>query len=548
MGILWMLGFLLACDGELERDPEPATGGDPSEATTLPGILPGTPRGGLAEWIADVATGLEGLGARVATGDPDAGQRVVELYVTRQEFIERYYGPGGLMGGGPELGDAVRAAESRFHDLMALTGGGSSPDSTAVAGALNALSSQYDTVLEEARAAGVPLDPHAADLGPRQQPDSRAPIADPGSRREGIRVLMAELKAVDRMYGSGDREGALEGLQRAYLERLEPLEPLLPMGTVTDLERLIHLRLRPAIARGAPEPTVRDAFEDLFASLSRAEASAAADTPFWLGAFNSFMIIVREGLEAVLLIGAILAYLGRIPASERHRRRVYAGAGVGVLASLLTWFAAQGLITVGAGARELIEGATALLAVVVLIYVSNWLFHKTYVRDWKRYLERHFAQAVTAGSTLAMAGLAFAAVYREGFETVLFYQALLFDAGAMAILTGLAAGLLVVLGLAVAIIRLGLRLPLRRLFTWTSVALLYIALVFLGSGLYDLQEAGLFIGRPVDWVPDHQLLRQLFGFYPLAETLVAQALLLLFAVSTFAWYRYRVAPQRARAG
>jgi high-affinity iron transporter len=158
--------------------------------------------------------------------------------------------------------------------------------------------------------------------------------------------------------------------------------------------------------------------------LVRADRLLAKGGSVLFAVVNSFTIIVREGLEAVLLVAALLTYLGAIGAQARHRRQIYAGVAAGVVASIATWFLARTLLPISGANRELLEGITALAAVVVLMYVAHWLFQKTYIHDWKEYLRTRVGGAVTRGSGIAMAALAFAAVYREGFETVLFYQAL----------------------------------------------------------------------------------------------------------------------------
>ncbi len=578
---LWVFG--LACGGADEAADYAAPAAAGADGATVEEVLPGTPPGGLADWVADIERGLEGLpgGFGSASGTEEGwGRRVVDLYITRQEFIERYYGSGGLLGAGEALGDEVTEAESRFHALLTLTGGAEATDSSTLAAAVSALLEQLAVVVEDAESAGLPLDPRAAEVRPQsggargtRGPDSGvSPVASGDAAevsRAGaqIRELLGELEAAEAAYAAGAVEDARAGLLRAYLDHLELVEPLLAPSQAARAERLIHLELRPAMAQGEPAAAVSADMEKLYALLREAEVTIGGGTPFWLGAFNGFVIILREGLEAVLLIGAILAYLSRVsktapgatmPAGDRgqgapprgaapkadpYRSRVYWGIGLGLAASLVTWVLAQTLIPIDAGNRELIEGLTALLAVGVLLYVSNWLFQKTYVQDWKEYLQERVGRAVTTGSALAMAGLAFAAVYREGFETVLFAQALMFDAGPAALLTGVIPGFVVVIGIAVAIIRLGLRLPLRQLFTWTNVALLYLAWLFLGSGLYNLYEAGLFTATPLAWAPDHPVLRGLLGFYPLMEIVAAQLGLLTFVVATYGWYRFRVVPR-----
>ncbi len=201
---------------------------------------------------------------------------------------------------------------------------------------------------------------------------------------------------------------------------------------------------------------------------------------------------------------------------------------------------ARALVPISGGSRELVEGVTGLVAVAVLLYVSNWLFQKTYIHDWKEYLRTHVGRAVTTGSALAMASLAFAAVYREGFETVLFYQALLFDAGPVAVLAGAIPGALLIGALGVAIIRLGVRLPLRRVFAVTNAILLYLAFTFVGKGLYNLQEAGVFAPHPLRLVPDNVMLQEVLGVYPVLETLAAQLLFLALLGATYLFYRRRL--------
>jgi high-affinity iron transporter len=146
-----------------------------------------------------------------------------------------------------------------------------------------------------------------------------------------------------------------------------------------------------------------------------------------------------------------------------------------------------------------------------------------------------------------MAGLAFAAIYREGFETVLFYQALLLDDQSSAVLAGFTPGLVLILLVGAAIIRLGVKLPLKKVFAITNGILVWLAFVFLGKGLYNLQEAGLFAPRPIGWMPDHEALRQLLGFYPLAETILAQLTFAGFLTCTWLFYRRRIARKSAVA-
>jgi high-affinity iron transporter len=678
-----MLLALLGCTGPggdaAREDAGTVQDSDPDPAVE---VLPGTPPGGLVDWVADIREGLRDVPELVAqsnaadpvtAGRPAAEDVVLELYLGRQEFIERYYGTGGPRDGGEALDAAVLDAESRFHEVLRLAGASPPADATSVRAAINRLSAALDRLLLEAEEAGVSLDapagsasggdatdensdasttsgagaaaedaettlaslrgeltvieaayadgrheearriatrlyldhyepfevefgpgsdadpyvttrvteaevsfhallrtdvsgasaaireldtalaaveaaiqdgPPAAPLLHRTPPDhDDARLADrPGGasdRGSEIAEIRSDLAAAQAAFEAGDAAGALAAIETTYLNRFEPLEPLLAASRVHRIERLFHLELRPAVARGESGGRVTAAFQALDAELAEAEAVRQVRAPFWFGAFNAFAIIVREGLEAALLIAAILAYLAGVSADSRHRRLIYVGALVGIVASFATWGLARSIVSVSGAGRELLEGITALLAVAVLLYVSHWLFHKSYVVDWTRYLRDGVGRAVSRGSALAMAALAFAAVYREGFETVLFYQALSFETGPAAVMAGFLPGLVLICAVGVGIVHMGIRLPMRRLFAITNVVLLYLAFSFLGKGLYALQEAGWYAASPVSWMPDRAGLRQLFGLYPVAQILAAQAAFLVLLGLTYAYYRWK---------
>ncbi|MBX6363952.1 MAG: FTR1 family protein [Gemmatimonadetes bacterium] len=490
----------------------------------------------LGPWLEEIARAVDGVeGAARAGRLEDARQSAWRIYLDDFEVLESTYGPAGSYGT-PATADRIGGAEARFHALLRA---GTPAEATALAASLRA-----DLEALRARAGDVAASPRRG--APAEGSVARGLPSGP-ARTPEIVAILAVLDSAEAAYRAGRVSPALQGVERAYLEGIEPLEARLAPARVARIERLVHLHLRPGMTRGAAAPQVTRDFAALRDELLAADAVLRAGTPFWFGAANAFVILVREGLEAVLLIGALLAYLTAAGAGRRERRQIYAGVGAGVLATFLTWVIARTLVPLDGASRELVEGITGLVAVGVLLYVSHWLFQKTYIHDWKEYLRRHVGRAVSSGSAVAMAGLAFAAVYREGFETVLFYQAIVFDAGPTAVLAGLLPGAVLILGVGVAIIRMGVRLPLRRVFGVTNAILLYLALVLLGKGVYNLQEAGLFAPHPLAWVPDHGALRQVLGLYPITESLAAQALLLTALVVASAYYRRRLARQRTAA-
>ncbi|MFL5402882.1 MAG: FTR1 family protein [Gemmatimonadales bacterium] len=260
---------------------------------------------------------------------------------------------------------------------------------------------------------------------------------------------------------------------------------------------------------------------------------------------QSFVILVREGLEAILIVGALMTFLVKMGAGHR-KRDINIGVSGAVGASLLTAFALETVFQITPAKREALEGATMVLATVVLFYVSYWLLSKMEVAKWNHFVKSKVQDALTSGSGLALATAAFLAVYREGFETVLFYKALFLTggpgAGTMPIIAGIAAGSVVMVGVYIAISRFGLRLPLRPFFGVTSAFLYYMAFVFAGKGVAELQEGGFI---PTTIVPGAPRLPAL-GVYPTVESLVVQGVLVALLLLALVW-TFSISPRRSQA-
>jgi high-affinity iron transporter len=260
---------------------------------------------------------------------------------------------------------------------------------------------------------------------------------------------------------------------------------------------------------------------------------------------QSFVILLREGLEAILLVGALMTFLVKMGAAHR-KRDINIGVGAAIAASLLTAFALETIFHLSPANREALEGATMIVATVVLFYVSYWLLSKMEVVKWNHFVKSKVQDALTSGSGLALASAAFLAVYREGFETVLFYKALFLAGGStaatMPILGGILLGTLVMVAVYVAISRFGLRLPLKPFFGVTSAFLYYMAFVFGGKGVAELQEGGYLPTTIVDGAPRVPAL----GIYPTLESLLVQGLLLALLLAALAW-TFILEPRRRRA-
>lgn len=295
-------------------------------------------------------------------------------------------------------------------------------------------------------------------------------------------------------------------------------------------------RMKAAIGSSKSPQEVEEIVENIYVMLDRDAAAldgestgSSTSTPF----FQSLLIIVREGFEAILILSALVAYLVRSGRRDKVKV-VYAGGALALGASVTTAVALQAVFTGASSAgREILEGATMLLAVAVLFWISYWLTGKAQAERWQEYIEGKVKSSLGKGSMIALATAAFVAVYREGAETILFYSALISGnkAAIAQIAAGFAIGSLVLMGIFV-LFRLGsVRIPIKPFFLATSVLLYYLAFTFAGKGIHELQEAGVLGSIRIPGIPVIEPL----GVYPTVQTLFPQAILLALAVGGFIW-------------
>lgn len=252
------------------------------------------------------------------------------------------------------------------------------------------------------------------------------------------------------------------------------------------------------------------------------------------GPFDAAAILLREGLEALLVIGALLAFLRKSGNAEKGRW-IWAGSTLALLASVVVALGAHLVFArASAGAnRELVEGVTGLVAAVLLLYVSYWLHSRSSLGAWQQYVHARGTAALAGNSMLSLAALAFLAVFREGAETVLFYIGIAPSIDTADLLLGLGIGTAGLIVCGVLILVLGVRLPLRPFFLVTSVLIYYLAFKFVGSGIHALQVSGYVPATPEPFLPSNDLI----GLYPTLETTMPQSLLVLGAVAVVIWQR-----------
>ena len=267
-------------------------------------------------------------------------------------------------------------------------------------------------------------------------------------------------------------------------------------------------RTRDAIESGLPE----------IVALTRPAGSGFE--AFW----QSFLIILREGFEAILVVGAVVAFL--IKTGHRERlRNIWMGCFYALVASAATAVVLKTLLSAIPATSEIIEGATLLVAVCVLFSVSYWLISKVEAAKWQQFIKEKVNAALDDGGGRALTFVAFLAVYREGAETALFYQAL-FNEGphvAFPLTMGILAGFVALAVIFTLFYRFGVRIPMRPFFTVTSILLYYMAFVFLGKGIRELQEGDAISLTAIPGFPHIEWL----GIFPSWQGVLAQLVLLL---------------------
>jgi high-affinity iron transporter len=356
--------------------------------------------------------------------------------------------------------------------------------------------------------------------------------------------VRAKLTAAVDQAESGQVEAASATAFDAYMafEGVEPTLRAKDGGLAGRLEAQFAA-LRTRAAGGATHAELRDLHGSLLAQLELAER-LVAERPSAMSQFvQSLGLMLREGLEAILIVGAVLAFLSRTGATKR-KRDVHVGVGAAILASLLTAVALETIFQLSGSQREALEGVTMVVAAGVLFYVSYWLLSKIEVQRWNRFVKEQVEEALSGGSALALASVAFLAVYREGFETVLFYKALFLAGGVGAVgpvTAGIVVGGVILALVYVGIEKFGVRLPLKPFFAITSGFLYYMAFVFAGKGIAELQGGGYVSVTP--FRPEIRF--PTLGIYSTWETLGVQFVLLAAFVGAMVW-TFVIEPRRLK--
>ena len=364
--------------------------------------------------------------------------------------------------------------------------------------------------------------------GPEATATFRAQRAQPPQVKRGPSQLLdytgATLDKSLAAYRAGDREQAYDLSVAAYLEGFELVESSLDNvdANVRKNTEKALMAYRQSLQDGLPLEQVEQRLDTAKALLKESAGLLGSDGLSWtLSYVSGLLILLREGLEAILVLAAILAFL-RNTGQQSAVRSVNIGWGLALVAGLATWALAAYVIDVSGAQRELLEGCTALFASVMVLWLGVWMHDRRHAAAWQDYIK---SSLVSGGGRFGFAILAFFSVYRELFEVILFYETLWLQAGPAghnAVLAGGATALVLLMGLAWIILRGSAKLPLALFFSINAALLCALSVVFAGHGVKALQEAGIFGTRPVaffdfDWL----------GIHADAYSLAAQAVAIL---------------------
>lgn len=336
-------------------------------------------------------------------------------------------------------------------------------------------------------------------------------------------------------YGRGERKSATDLALSAYLDGFEPVEAVL---SARDNALMIRIEgamaeLRAGISRSEPVETIRQrvaTLDGLFAEAEKALAPGEASaTSSFVAAFT---IMLREGLEALLIVVAMISFL-----AKAGRRDVLSYVHGGWVAALVvgaaTWAAATWLITISGATRELTEGFGGVFAALVLLWVGIWMHGKSNADAWQRYIREKLGHALNRRSAWFLFALAFIVVYREVFETILFYAAIWSQGNGSAVIAGALAAIAVLAVVAFAMMRYSRALPIGKFFAYSSALIAVLAIVLIGKGSAALQEAGYLPVTPWPAFPRNEFL----GLYPTQETILAQLGMMALLALGYFWNR-----------
>ena len=507
-------------------DPKNADVSETSSEAPVASQTTAQPAGGMAiepHWQVvynDIKTALEAAAAAYEKGDKDAAKQQInnkakfELYrnTKLEEAIRRFISGGQGIDGDIQkrMGSAIIAIN---NDISA--------------DVLKSNLEELDALIYE-NVAKLPMDSGSLATNvvlPDSAEDDAATDFAPV-----VANIKAKIAEAIKTYAAKDVAKAMSDAQDVYFDEFEASGMENKVGAIdVGLKTRIEGNFGEVVAlmkAGVSVERLQQAADNLGANLDAALEKTSGSSSPWALFVYAFTIILREGFEALIIVAAVVAYLLKT-GNEKRMSIVYSSLGVAVVLSfVMAWV--MNLIFAGAAGqkREVMEGAVMLIAVGLLFYVGFWLLSNAGAKKWSKYIQSHVSESISAGSAKALWWTVFLAVFREGAETVLFYQALIFDAkdsaGYSMIALGFVVGLVVLLVTYYVFKIFAIKIPIKPFFLVTSTIIFYMSIVFVGKGLMEFVEGKIFVPTKIEGFPTIEWL----GIYPYYESLVPQAIMI----------------------
>lgn len=355
-----------------------------------------------------------------------------------------------------------------------------------------------------------------------------------------VSSLVALLEKSSDQVKHNDFEGALASIQtlRNSWLQIEGIVLTQSSSVYTSLER----DMVTAYAQLSAKPVQ---VNDVSATIARMHANLqplAAKTSYTM--LDATTILLREGLEALLVVIALLGFLTKSGHSDK-KKWIWYGVLGGLLVSIAVGIVVQQLFSASAFGHNnfLIAGCTGIFAAVMLLYMSYWLHSKSSAANWQKYIRDQSVKALATGSLVSLSVLAFLAIFREGTETVLFMIGMASSISLSSLLGGIGIGVVILLIVAFLILKIGLRIPMRPFFLVSSFFVFYLCFKFAGMGVHGLQLAGYLPATTANWLPTWDFI----ALYPTLESAIPQFILLMSALFAVLWDRRKTIHMRNMA-
>tara|TARA_R110000868_G_scaffold153120_4_gene378472 strand:+ start:123 stop:2072 length:1950 start_codon:yes stop_codon:yes gene_type:complete len=342
-------------------------------------------------------------------------------------------------------------------------------------------------------------------------------------------------------YKNGNKDEARQNALAAYLEGIEPVEVRLKANDpkfTSQLEQKM-MAVRQAIEQGKNSSEVKNKINSALSTIDQAEIMMKdKKLNYWVSFFLAVSIMLREGLEAFLIIALILALIRSAPETKKALPYIHSGWITAILIGVAGWFLSDWIIGISGQNREIMEGMISLIAVIVLAYVGFWLHNHTHSKKWKAFIEKKIGVQLKGEKMIGLAFFSFMVVFREVFESILFLQAISLETQSSdksSIAFGVLAAFALIGLLSFLFLKYSKKIPVRQLFRYSSWIITLLAVILIGKGIHAIQEAGWLsvsgfpVSLKIDWL----------GIYPTTETLVAQLVLLCLLLLMYYLSNYR---------